>query len=450
MRSGLPVIVGSFLAAAALVLAVPMSAIAAASDPVAGNDVSYPQCAAKGSTARGPMPSGAHFGVVGVNGGVATSLNSCFAAESTWAALTPGTTQQPSLALYVNTGDPALAAAWWPTSNTTQSSITTPTPIAVPTSHGVCAHKAGAACAYVYGYSVAYNDFSKAGSPHGATWWLDVETGNTWQTDTGANAASLAGMLDYFRSVGGKVGLYSTSAQWAKIAGKTSSTSALAGLPSWLAGSSVTGAPTACEGSGLTPRSRVSLVQYHVGSFDTDLSCGVLTTTATTITGGATVGAQVRVTPKGWGPGAVTYTFQWYRSGVAITGATKSYRTVGSTDAAKSLTVIVTGHEKGYSPAAVKTPALVITKALTKTPKPTISGTFTSGHTLTIARGSWTPAPVSLHFAWLRDGVAIPGATGKTYTLTATDSHHSISASVTGTRPGYRTVTEVSAAKTAS
>ncbi|HEY4268282.1 MAG TPA: hypothetical protein VGM94_08840 [Galbitalea sp.] len=444
MRSGLPVIVGSFLAAVALVIAVPTSAFAAASDPAVGNDVSYPQCAAKGSTAAGTLPSGQAFAVVGVNGGIATTTNSCFTAESAWGALSHGTKQQPSVAAYVNTGDPALAAAWWPSSNKTEDG----TPVA--SAHGTCAHKAGAACAYIYGYSVAKNDVKASHLPSGTTWWLDVETGNTWQTDTGANAASLAGMLDYFRSVGGKVGLYSTSLQWAKIAGKTSSTSALAGLPSWLAGSSQSGAPAVCQGNGLTPHSRVSLVQYHVGAFDTDLSCGVLATTTPRITGAASVGAQVRVTPSGWGPGTVTYSFQWYRSGVAIAGATKSYRTVESTDAAKSLTVVVTGHKAGYTSASVTTAAVAITKTLTATPKPTISGTFAVGKTLTLARGTWTPAPVSLHFQWLRDGVAIKGATSKTYVITSAASHHAISVSVTGTRSGYRTVTETSSAKTVS
>jgi len=458
MRNGALALVGSFLGAALLAVALPSQAVAAGSDPATGNDVSYPQCAAAGSASVGTLPADPAFGVVGLNKGLANNFNSCVGAEVSWAASSPGTALQPSVARYVNTGDPALAGSWWPASNETQSNPPLPagsptiTPIAVSTAHGVCAHKAGAACAYVYGYSMAYSDFVAAGSPLGATWWLDVETENTWQKDTAANAADLVGMIDYFRSQGGTVGLYSTASQWATIAGKTSSTSALAGLPSWIAGSSSSGAPAACQKTGLTPRSRVGLVQYHVGTgasaVDTDLSCGVLTTPVPTITGTGAIGTIVRAATTGWGPGAITLKYQWYRSGVAISGSTKSYHTVQSADLNKHLTVTVTGSEPSYTTAAVTSAGLAIYKSLTATPKPTISGTLSSGHTLTAARGTWAPAPVTLTFQWLRDGSPIAGATAKTYLLTSEDSGHSITVAVTGSRSGYRTVTETSAAKT--
>jgi hypothetical protein len=49
---------------------------------------------------------------------------------------------------------------------------------------------------------------------------------------------------------------------------------------------------------------------------------------------------------------------------------------------------------------------------------PTISGTLADGQTLTASEGTWSGSGVST-WQWLRDGVAISGATGTTYTYSA-------------------------------
>jgi len=58
-----------------------------------------------------------------------------------------------------------------------------------------------------------------------------------------------------------------------------------------------------------------------------------------------------------------------------------------------------------------------------------------SGNTLTCNAGSWTGSP-TFAFQWLRDGVAITGASGQTYTLTAADVGRQISCRVTGANSG--------------
>lgn len=84
-------------------------------------------------------------------------------------------------------------------------------------------------------------------------------------------------------------------------------------------------------------------------------------------------------------------------------------------------------------------------KPLTHTGRnPAISGPAKVGATLTVHPGNWQPAPVSLSYQWYRSGKAIPGATGSTYTLGAADRRHTICVAVTGTKPGYATVTEFS------
>lgn len=66
--------------------------------------------------------------------------------------------------------------------------------------------------------------------------------------------------------------------------------------------------------------------------------------------------------------------------------------------------------------------------------KPTITGTKTSGQTLTCVPGTYggTPAP-TITRAWLRDGVAIGGATGTTLVLSAPDVTKKISVRETAT-----------------
>ena len=84
---------------------------------------------------------------------------------------------------------------------------------------------------------------------------------------------------------------------------------------------------------------------------------------------------------------------------------------------------------------------------VTSAPTPTISGTVTVGSTLTAVSGTWSPAGDSLTYQWKRNGTAITGATGKTYTLVETDGGTNITVTVTWKKAGYNTTTRTSAAK---
>lgn len=341
MRAPLAVI-----AAAALLVSVSVLAAtpASAADPTQGNDVSYPQCGAA------LPPTSPSFAIVGVNGGLANTTNPCFADERAWASTSPGGGGQPGLAYYVNTANPGLAGAWWPDANATQpsSGSVVRTPVAVANPYGVCAHGADAACAYVYGYSMARDDatirgVSDAGS---RTWWLDVETLNTWQPDLIANRASLEGMTAYFRGIGARVGVYSTPAHWAEIIGVVPATSPLATAPSWLALGPVTyqKARKQCGAVPFTPRGRLEMTQLVANGFDYDVACLQLSPKKPTITGTSVLTAK----PHAWKPSTVTLKYRWFRNGVAVaTGRTYRATTPGK------YTVAVTGKALGYSTTTV-------------------------------------------------------------------------------------------------
>jgi hypothetical protein len=250
-------------AAFAMLLMLPALPAEASSAAGPGNDVSWPQCGKA-------LPKAQTFGIVGVNNGLANNTNPCLAAQMSWAGSSTGGTGQPAVAVYVNTGNPGSAGSWWPTSNTYGG-----TTVANP--YGQCTSGSfGSACSYMYGYAKAYDDANTRGVSNASTytWWLDVETGNSWSTDKVANRADLEGMVAYFTSIGATSGIYSTSYQLSQITGTAPSSSPLYTLKSWLAGaSSLASAKRMCASAPLTGGGKVTLTQYVSGGFDYDYSC---------------------------------------------------------------------------------------------------------------------------------------------------------------------------------
>ena len=270
MRNRLRSVVVVVLAVAATVLAVP-GAASATTTTTLGFDVSYPQC----GTA---LPRAHAFGIVGVNGGLSTRANPCLSDQLTWAWKSSGVVAaQPKAQLYLNTANPGevrTQITTWPASGSTP--------------YGACDGSNSAACSWQYGYERAQGSVSfftsaaltahVASQPSQYTWWLDVETSNTWQSGSTAalarNRATLEGMTKYLTDRAAKVGLYSTPQQWSQLVGSVPASSNLAGRNSWLAGAtSISGARAACTRPNLTPGGKVTLGQYVQGGLDHDRSC---------------------------------------------------------------------------------------------------------------------------------------------------------------------------------
>ncbi|WP_353713578.1 hypothetical protein [Arthrobacter sp. K5] len=89
-----------------------------------------------------------------------------------------------------------------------------------------------------------------------------------------------------------------------------------------------------------------SVVKASPGT--TAVARGTLGAPAPRITGTARVGYMLTVVPGAWTPAPVTLRYQWYRSGVAIAGATRSTYKPAAADRGKTLTVRVTGAKAGY------------------------------------------------------------------------------------------------------
>jgi len=170
---------------------------------------------------------------------------------------------------------------------------------------------------------------------------------------------------------------------------------------------------------------------------------GEITNTAPpTITGEPKVDSTLTATSGVWTPTA-DLAYQWQADGTDIPGATDPSLTVDPTLVGKTITVTVTASRNGYTP--VTTPSAttdpVAPGTFTAGTLPSISGTPRLGQTLRFNQGSFTPTG-DVAVQWLRGGVPVDGATGTSYTLTAADLGHHISAEMTVTRDGYTPLTE--------
>jgi hypothetical protein len=186
---------------------------------------------------------------------------------------------------------------------------------------------------------------------------------------------------------------------------------------------------------------------------DTFRSRGLFTTSGGTISPAPTptvmgvtkVGSTLSASTGSWGPAPVSLAHQWLRAGAAISGATASTYVLVPSDLAATISVRVTGTKPGYA-AVSKTSAstVAIAAGTLISPTPTISGTRKVGSQLTAVPGSWGPAPVTLRYQWFRTGTAISGANLSTYTPSSTDIGRTLTVRVTGSKPGYSTVSKTS------
>ncbi|QXT63348.1 hypothetical protein [Tessaracoccus palaemonis] len=163
-----------------------------------------------------------------------------------------------------------------------------------------------------------------------------------------------------------------------------------------------------------------------------------------TISGSAKVGSTLTAKPGTWTAGT-NLSYQWFSGSSAIKGATRSALALTSALSGKSISVKVTGTKDGYDTATASSAAVKVAAGTLATKTPTISGTAKVGRTLTAIRGTWTSG-TTYTYQWYAGGSAIKGATGKSFTPTATQKGKKITVKVTGRLSGYTTASKTSKA----
>lgn len=158
-----------------------------------------------------------------------------------------------------------------------------------------------------------------------------------------------------------------------------------------------------------------------------------------TVSGEARVGGVLTASRGTWSAGT-DITYKWYADGVAISGATTYTVKLSSAQRDKRITVKVTGKKFGY-PTVVAASAPTLRVATVA--KPSISGTFVVGATLTAKPNTWTSG-TRFSYRWFADGVPISGATRSTLVLTSGQRGKQISVTVTGSKSGWTTASQTS------
>jgi|GEM_PF-445286 len=297
LNLSMKILLATLFAVAGVVVSVGLAA-ASTSIPLTslGYDIGFPQCSSN-------LPASEGFAVVGVNDGHPFSTNPCLVQELQWATTT--VTGRPEF--YANTANPGPANnSSWPTSQQTPQ---------------ICYGANSVACSYDYGWNAAQGSFQNAvaaetqlGSPSpstaaaGARWWLDVESGNAWETirtNSAPTSASfendqgvIQGELAYFASIGVvSVGVYSTGSQWTGLIGATGSTFSTTSV--WMPGAAtLAAAQTECASASFTG-GRVAMIQYPSNGLDGDYQCALLvspTSSSVSVTNSATFTDQLAVT----------------------------------------------------------------------------------------------------------------------------------------------------------
>jgi hypothetical protein len=158
-----------------------------------------------------------------------------------------------------------------------------------------------------------------------------------------------------------------------------------------------------------------------------------------TITGISRVGCTLTAHTGVWDPAPITFAYQWKRNGVAISGATLPTYRAGAADLGATLTVSVAGRRTG-SPTLTKSSAATARITLGQfsvNPGPTIYGTARVGGGLGVDAGNWGVAGTSFSVQWNRNGSPIPGANAVFYVPRPLDRGTYLTATVTGSAPGY-------------
>ncbi len=167
---------------------------------------------------------------------------------------------------------------------------------------------------------------------------------------------------------------------------------------------------------------------------------------APTIKGNLYLGQTLTATVGKWDTGAVL-AHQWFRDGVAITGARWHTYKLTSADVGKRITFTTTATAAGFVPkteTSAATAVILNGKPFTKSPAPTITGNARVGANLFANVRGWAPVASKITYQWLRGGTVIAGANKATYKATSADQGFLLSVRIVATKSGFATTTKTS------
>ncbi len=180
---------------------------------------------------------------------------------------------------------------------------------------------------------------------------------------------------------------------------------------------------------------------------------------APTVSGNASQGQTLTESHGSWSNSPTSYTYQWEdcdsfgNNCSPMAGATGQTYLLGAIDRGSTIRVVETARNSTGlgSPAASVATAIVGPPPPVALSPPIIAGGASQGQTLTDVHGSWTNGPTGYSYQWEdcdsagNSCLAIAGATGPTYLVTATDLGHTLRVSETASNAAGLGVASVSA-----
>lgn len=157
------------------------------------------------------------------------------------------------------------------------------------------------------------------------------------------------------------------------------------------------------------------------------------------VRGTATFGSTLSATPGSWSTPGVRASYTWLRDGAVVPGATGASYTLTLADVGHQVAVRVTASLDGHASGSASSAPVSVVAAAAPVPRknPSVSHRRPApGVTLKGSDGTW-PAGTRLTRQWLRDGAAIPGATGASYRLSRADVGRAVALRVEARLDGH-------------
>lgn len=143
------------------------------------------------------------------------------------------------------------------------------------------------------------------------------------------------------------------------------------------------------------------------------------------------VGQALAFTGGEWEPSPSSFSYQWHRDGKVLTGETASYYVVTDADYGSVFSLALTASAPGYAPATETITYPRVCYPASAVAHPVLHGDNVSGSTLRVDGGPVNTRMAST-YQWHLDGVVIPGATGRTLTLSKSMVGKHVAPVVTG------------------
>lgn len=145
-----------------------------------------------------------------------------------------------------------------------------------------------------------------------------------------------------------------------------------------------------------------------------------------------------------WNGANITFSYQWLRSGVAITGANSSSYIISANDNQYRLQCLVYGTNSDGTGTGYSNLTQLIVLNPANTVAPLLTGNTTVTSVLSVTSGTWASDTVlSYKYQWQRSGTNISASTATTYTIVNADMGSTLACLVTATdtRNGSTTAT---------